>query len=429
MGAPLSRKECVRTIKAVEDALKGGFPPPDVSGNQKSALGIVANRFRFKSAHAVSRRLNSAEKSFGLTVDWSLWKSPDLLQSDTLEGALTRQKKRLEDENKLLKRINKKQRDQIDADESIKRLCFGLADVECNVPKWALKPSKKSGPGTPMLHFTDAQWGEVVNAREMDGINEFNSEIAEARYRRMIEKTIDLAFNHTANPEYDGIYYLRGGDMVSGDIHAELRETNDAAPLPAVKHLCEVETWGITQLVEAFGNVHVKSVPGNHGRTTIKPQSKKYSEHNYDTLLAYMIEQWFNAREDTRVTFETSLSADILFDLHGWKFLLTHGDRMGSRGGMGFIGPAATILRGMKKLRDYYGSLGTLIDYIITGHFHEALDLGYGYAGGSLPGATEYGRDHRFIPRPPIMWLLWVHPEVGVADQRKLFLEDRLRLS
>jgi len=429
MGQPINKKEATKTIKAVENALKNGFPPPEVAGNTKSALLVASEALGFLSSSVITRRLKSIEKKYGLTVQWDLWKSPDLQKSDTLLGAMSRENKRLQSENKLLKRRNTNLNKDAEEDDSIKRVCFQLSNLDLTVPFWAIKQLPAQSPGTPMLHVTDLQWGEVVNKNEMDGINEFNSEIAEQRYRRLIEKTIDLCFNHTSNPEYSGIYYLRGGDMVSGDIHEELKETNDAASLPAVKHLVEVEIWGISELAARFGEVHVKSVAGNHGRTTIKPHSKKYAENNYDTLSAYMLEQWFSAKGDKRVTFETAMSADILFELHGWNILLTHGDRMGSRGGMGFIGPAATILRGMKKLRDYYSTLGKSLDYIITGHFHEALDLGYGYAGGSLSGATEYGRDFRFVPRPPIMWLLWVHPKIGIADQRKIFLEDRLKLS
>ena len=109
--------------------------------------------------------------------------------------------------------------------------------------------------------------------------------------------------------------------------------------------------------------------------------------------------------------------------------MLPHGDRSGSRGGQGFIGPAATIARGMKKVRDYYAALGKPLYRVLVGHFHTCLDLGeLGYANGSLPGVSEYSRDFRMGVGAPVQWLFYVHPEWGVTAQWKVMLEKQPRL-
>ena len=41
------------------------------------------------------------------------------------------------------------------------------------------------------------------------------------------------------------------GDEVSGDIHQELRETNELSAIPAVRSLVAAETWGI-RAVDVF---------------------------------------------------------------------------------------------------------------------------------------------------------------------------------
>lgn len=625
--------------------------------------------------------------------------------------------------------------------DDLRESLFRLASERINPPDWTLELSDgHESSGDPILFTSDFQWGEVISARELDGYNEFNNAIAKARYRKLIERTIDICFNHTVNPTYKGLWYLRGGDMISGDIHQELRETNDLQSIPAVVDLVEQEAWGIKTLADRFGKVHVISVPGNHGRclqedteiltlsgwkraaeiahddyvatvdikngiteyhlpeqitkftergawrisghyrselvtrehkipyhgiltpieqlpdefnaaavdvacrtngdddaayarlmtwvvmdgtvvdrsrhddgygyrlqwrlkrerkivalssllsnmgvpftqvnekdgvtkitvfgewarriaedtgsgldkqiparyssasaitleaildticatdgsqrtkhglvewsatckhnmdviqaacaangipfrvslnehptgyanraplftahfqrfgmtsrsgshkvqrewvdeafnfvgvqmrygtlitrrdgkscvtgnTTIKPYAKRYSETNFDTLSAWMLEREF--RDDPRVTFQTSLSTDALFNVNGYDFLLSHGDKIGSSGGKGFIGPIATIARGHQQLIKDYATKGKLLDYVLTGHFHTSVETEWGFGNGCLPGYSEYARDLRAKPAPPTQWLFHCHPSFGITQRWKIYTNER----
>lgn len=296
-----------------------------------------------------------------------------------------------------------------------------LDSVDIPTPK-----GKSQVPSIPVLFTSDLQWGEVIRKEQLDGINEFNLKVARDRYKLLIQKTIDICTNHTGGPKSKVFVFLRGGDMVSGDIHQELRETNAAGSVGQVVDLVEHEASGIRAIREAGYSVVVITVPGNHGRQTIKPQSKGYTEANYDTLSAWMLEREFKA--DPEVTFHTPASGDALFKIYGWQFCMTHGDRIGSRGGQGFIGAAATIARGMKRVYEYYGKLGTHLDYILTGHFHSAMELEWGFANGSLPGMSEYARDFRATPARPSQLLFFVHPHTGVTSRWPIYLAPPMKL-
>lgn len=307
--------------------------------------------------------------------------------------------------------------------ERLREAVFGLKSTSAKTPEWAIERSKAGdAPHVPVLVFSDAQWGEVISSQNMDGINKFNVAIAQERYRRLIERTIDISLEHLPKNRYSGIVYLRGGDMVSGDIHEELRETNELAAIPAVRSIVAAETWGLSQLADAFGQVHVVSVPGNHGRTQKKPPTKRVQD-NYDTLSAWWLESSF--RQDSRITWQTPNSTDAVFDLHGRLYLATHGDNIGSSGGQGFIGPAATIMRGMKKTMDEYARRGVMLSKMFVGHFHTAYDLGYGWSNGSLPGYSEYARSYRMTPEPPVQWLINFHPRYGATSMWKVELEPQ----
>jgi hypothetical protein len=307
-------------------------------------------------------------------------------------------------------------RKDIDTAMSDREFLFGMTSKEIKDPKWTVRksPGKKS-EHIAVLMASDFQWGEVISPERMGGINEFNIKIAQERYKKLIERTIDISFNHLPNNTYAGIIYMRLGDMVSGDIHDDLNESNEAHAVEAVRSVVASELWGIKELVKAFGKVHVISVPGNHGRTTRKPQSKRGAVDNYDTLSAWWLESMFGPSKD--VTFYTPESGDALFSLYGRRYLATHGDRIGARGGQGFIGPAATILRGMKKTFDTYAGMKTPITKMFIGHFHVAYELDYGWSNGSLPGYSEFARDGRMKPEEPTQWLIFFHKKYGATSR------------
>jgi hypothetical protein len=419
--------------RTVRHWLKRGLP--SAAASQKQILEDAVRVFRIHGpdtsvkVYELEAKYRSAYQSH-----WPRWSDfkADVIKAagmtPTDEALRRREAQRHVDRIATLQSQLKQAQREINAGEDLRQSVFGLVDQPLEPPRWTFEAPKAgdSTPGIPMLFASDFQWGEVIKANELDGINAFNSKVASARYKRLIERTIDLCFAHMVNPKYPGILYLRGGDMVSGDIHQELRETNDLQSIPAAIDLIEHEAAGIEALAERFGRVWVISVPGNHGRTTMKPHAKQYVETNYDYLIACMLERHF--RGDKRVQFMTPLSGDSRFKVYDWAFVLTHGDRIGSSGGQGFIGPAATITRGMKKLVDYYAALRQHVDYCLVGHFHTAMELEYGFANGSLPGYSEYAKTFRARPQPPTQWLLFVHPRNGITARWKILLDGEARM-
>lgn len=316
---------------------------------------------------------------------------------------------------------------ELNAMEDFRHTVFGLGEQKIEPPKWMTNPlTALNNPGIPVLFGSDYQAGEVIRAGELDGINEYNSDIFRARLRLMIEKAIELSYFHMARAKYPGIVYMRGGDAISGNIHQELRETNDAHSIPAVKMLVEEECAGIENLLKRFNRVDVWSIPGNHGRDTEKSFSKLYAEHNYETLAAWMIEREF--KHEPRVTFNTPMSGDVYRSIYGYWFLLTHGDRMGTGGGKGFIGEAAPIIRGAKLVIDMYAKLHRHIDYICTGHYHTRMEHPYGFANGCLSGFNEYARGLRKAPARAEQWFFFVNPKYGVTARWPIMLSPKPKL-
>jgi len=291
---------------------------------------------------------------------------------------------------------------------------------------WTL-PERSRGKSEhmPYLLTSDFQAGEVIRAEETEAGYGYDSAIFCRRYRQLIATTIDLCFGHGgAGWTYPGIIYARGGDTISGGIHEELRDTDDMTPIEAVQLVFEEEAAGIKHLADAFGRVDVKSsdAAGNHDRNVMKPRAKNAAGHSYDLMISFMLQREF--RNDKRVSFQTSRSFDVLFPIYDKNILLTHGDRIGSRGGMGFIGPAATILRGAQRVIQEQAALGRHVDRVDVGHFHTPLYYDWVLANGCLPGYSEYAKANRLRPSDPQQFLLFHHPKRGAVDIRPINLRD-----
>jgi hypothetical protein len=310
-----------------------------------------------------------------------------------------------------------------DLEDRIKDLEWG-AKASFKPAEWSLEPrTDRKREHMPYLLTSDFQAGEVIREEETEAGYGYNREIFCQRYRRMINTTIYLSFNHGGQGwTYPGIIYSRGGDTISGGIHEELQDTDDMTPIEAVQCVFEEESAGITKLAEAFGKVDVKTPgsAGNHDRNTHKPRTKTAAAHSYDTLIAYMLRHHFN--KDKRVTFQTSESFDVRFNIYARRIILTHGDRMGSSGGQGFIGPMATIMRGAQKVIQEQAALGFPVDEVHHGHFHTPGYLGWVMSNGCLPGYSEYAKQYRMRPSPPQQTLAYYHAKRGLVDLKPLTL-------
>jgi len=278
------------------------------------------------------------------------------------------------------------------------------------------------GAEIALLFQSDEQWGEVIKREEMGGLNAYNREIASARYKRLIETTIKCCLPPHSASAPPNFYYLMGGDSLSGSIHEELAETNDLSSIPAVKDYCSHVRWGIETLKRELGcPIRVIRVPGNHDRLTKKPRHKGYNEHSLDTIISWHLEMLFE--NDPDVTFFIPAENDAYFQVYDYNFLLTHGDMMGTGGGTGYIGAVAPITKGHRKMVETYLQAGKPVDYVLTGHFHTAVETEYGFGNGCLPGFSEYARlKIRAKPSAPVQWLLHIHPDHGVTTRRQIMV-------
>ncbi|WP_028451848.1 hypothetical protein [Chitinilyticum aquatile] len=308
----------------------------------------------------------------------------------------------------------------LDADY-VKRQIFKLAETPVELPRWLVDTTPEAGSlGVPTLFASDWHWAEVVDPRQINGVNEYNLEIAHQRASKLIQKTISLLRHEFTRPCHPGIVFALGGDMVSGDIHDELMATNAVEIMPAVHDLIGVLAWCITTLADEFGAVFVPCVSGNHGRNTHKTRAKGRNYTSFDWLAYVTLARLFE--NDKRITFLIPDGPDAYYRVFGTRYLLTHGDQF--RGGDGMIGALGPIIRGDHRKRSRNGQIDAGYDVMLLGHWHQYIHLQRLIVNGSLKGYDEYAYSNNFGFERARQALWITHPVHGITFPFAVNVDD-----
>lgn len=314
-----------------------------------------------------------------------------------------------------------------DTAEKIRQEIFGLAAHTNKPPKWVTTSGGTPGSrGAPIAIWSDWHYGEVVDPDQVGGVNAYNKKIAKERIKRLVDVQVDLCFNHMgrAMATYPGIVVCLGGDMISGDIHEELEITNDRTSHQSVHDLVDYIGAGLEVMASKFGRVFVPCVVGNHGRSTKKFRMKNRVFTSYDWSIYCILEKMF--RKEERIRFMVPNETDANFSVFGHRFLLTHGDNLGVRGGDGIIGALGPIMRGALKTAKSEHQIDRDFDTLLIGHWHQYITLPGLVVNNALKGYDEYARLALRAPYSrPSQALFFCHPEHGITAHWQMYVEKK----
>lgn len=315
-----------------------------------------------------------------------------------------------------------------DSVDETRRILFDLKEAPCKIPAWVAQLAAPKSSGIPVAIWSDFHWGQTVDKAQTGGMNGFNRAVAKERLQKLVSNTLDLCYNHMTHPKYPGIVICLAGDLISGNIHEELRETNEG---PVQVSILEVQGQlirALDQIADRFGRVFVPCVVGNHGRSNFgRSRFQNRTFESFEWTIYHNIRQHFE--KDKRLTFYIPDEPDAFFNVNGHRFMLTHGDALGTKGGDGMIGALGPIARGNIKIGRAEAEIGRDFDTLLIGHWHS-----YQPAGAMLPvivngclcGYDTYARLQLRVPYSrPTQALFFVHPKYGITAQWAVFLEGR----
>lgn len=317
---------------------------------------------------------------------------------------------RLEIENKHLKQQIKEQTERLKELSAASDVLKDISEAQLSPPEWIEKTgSGKSHRAIATATIADTHFDEVVRPSEMGGVNAYNRQIAQVRLREFFQNTVRLGRDFFAGIKMEGLVLPILGDIVSGNIHEELAQSNAAAILDTCLFWSEEIASGIDHAAKWYGKVFVPCVVGNHGRQTKKPRAKGRVKDNFDYMIYAMIARHF--KDDDRITLQIPETADAHYTIYNTRYCITHGDQF--RGGHGIAGALSPLLLGDARKRKRSDATNNPYDYMVMGHWHQEIDTHGIIVSNSLKGYDEYAMLQNLAYSEPSQAFWLTDPDKG----------------
>jgi len=275
-----------------------------------------------------------------------------------------------------------------------------------------------ASPCSCVVHFTDWHIGEVIEANEVDDFNAYNLDIAKERMAAFVSKAMDIVSIQRASYTIPELVVLCTADFISGDIHDELKVTNEF-PVP-----CQIVEAGsllgstIMSMAPHFERVRVEFiVPDNHSRLTKKIQFKQSGLNSYNYVVGFIANRLVSNQPN--VAFNTYAAHQQVVQVQNMRYLCQHGHGIKGTWGIPFYGIERVASQAAKARINRPDS--KKFHKLLIGHFHAPLRQSWWQVGGSLSGTSELDHaNNRYSGPCQTLW--FVHPKHGEFNYNELWL-------
>jgi predicted phosphodiesterase len=270
--------------------------------------------------------------------------------------------------------------------------------IERNISGIKIAPVLPPGPADPgpsvdaVLHSTDWQVGKHIRGA-------YSSTIAQTRveeYFSECQRRIQI------NPQaVEVAHMLYTGDLVEGELVFKGQAHKiDESLFRQVFRVAEMIVNGIRLMLATVPFVEAEGVGGNHGDNT----RDSHPETNFDNMAMEVARRLL--RDEPRLIFLEPITPDerhwsLKHDVRGKTWFGMHGNSIRSQ-------PNTKATR--DKLVNYHATIGPF-DYVISGHYHQALQQDVGsfthWAGGSTENGNTYALE--FMASGAQVGSQWLH--------------------
>ena len=235
--------------------------------------------------------------------------------------------------------------------------------------KKARKKAVKGSVG--VLQLSDVHFGEQVELPN----NTYNFSVATKRIQALVMEA-KLLF-HAKGITHVLVAFT--GDMFNSDRRLDELLSNATARSQALFVATDILQQALRDLAEDF-TVSVASISGNESRLGKEigfiPQ---IVSDNYDFTLHHVLAHVL--KKDARITFlQDDNPSEVVVNVAGSNLLLIHGH----------IGIKANKNVSTMQIKARYAEKGTVVDYVIFGHMHQACISDEFSRSSSLVGANDY---------------------------------------
>lgn len=292
-----------------------------------------------------------------------------------------------------------------------------------NVKKPTVTISKPKGRGhvdsqsVAIAVGSDWHLEERVDPDTVNGLNEYDMDIARARIHRFFEKALYLVELMRGGTRIDAFILALLGDLMSGGIHEELLEINQVSSIQSLIELSKLIREGIDYLLEngKFDKIVIPCCFGNHSRTTKKKRIITGRDNSFETLLYEFLAMIYD--EEERIEFIVPKGYHVFVDVFD-RYLIRfhHGDAIRYYGGVGGISIPVN-----KAIAQWNRSKSAYLD--VFGHFHQTRDGGSWLSNGSGIGYNAYGLSIKADYEAPQQTFFLIESEKGKTFTAPIILD------
>ena len=290
-------------------------------------------------------------------------------------------------------------------------------------PKPKADRRRSSREEIAVLHISDTQLGKVTST--------YDTQVCEERILKSMRKTIKIAELRRSRAKIDNLRIYIGGDIVEGeDIFPHQAHEIDS---PLYDQACvngpRILAKAILMAVEAFPNVWVGEVDGNHGRNG--PRGTRSSpKTNWDKVLSNTLRTILLGTDEYprkelagRLTYHQAEEFYFVDRVFAWGNLVVHGHQIsGGFAGFPWYGVA-------KKAWGWIDAIEEPWDNLFFGHFHTPAMATLGhrrfYANGTTESDNNFAKEQLAACGVPAQRLLFMDAEHGVLSDDILELVPR----
>ena len=199
-----------------------------------------------------------------------------------------------------------------------------------------IKKKKPSGEteATAVIVLSDWHYEEEVEAESVNGLNEFNIDIAKYRTEKCFQNGLRLIDILAKDVKITTILMPLLGDFISNDIHEEFRETGGLLPMVAMEAVQDTIASGINFfLKKSKYNIILNCHSGNHGRTTKSVYHSTEHGHSLEYFMYRNLAKYFE--NEDRVQFHIQKGYHSYQQVYDMTIRFHHGHGVRYHGGVG----------------------------------------------------------------------------------------------
>jgi transposase-like protein len=262
---------------------------------------------------------------------------------------------------------------------------------------------------------SDWHMEERVDAKSVNHLNEFNLKIAKQRIERFWSNSAKLLNLYAASSKMNQAVVALLGDFISGNIHEELLESTELAPVEAAIAVKDQIVSGLTHLLHEtkIKKFKVQCHVGNHSRITKKCRSGSELGNSLELFIYSAIAEYF--RNEPRIEVCIAESYHSYVKLFDTTVRFHHGHSVNYYGGVG--GLTIPVNKAISQWNK-----GVRADLDVFGHFHQKMHGGKFIVNGSLIGYNAFALRIKAEFEPPSQTFFLVDARHGVTVHTPIFL-------